>query len=97
MGSWGGLYEGGHGTAYNYVARRKHHQKQCYHGESPHTICHHGWGLLDKGLSTVAYALVQCLVQYIATLQLLHQFSFGAQPSFLHLLMNTFQVADFLV
>jgi hypothetical protein len=62
MGSWGGLYEGGHGVAYNSIARGMHHQKQCYHDESRHTIHHHGLGFLDEALSIVAYALAHCLV-----------------------------------
>jgi hypothetical protein len=62
MRSCGGLYEGGHGVACNSVARGKHHQKQCYHDESRHTICHHGLGFLDEALSVAAYAFVRCLV-----------------------------------
>jgi hypothetical protein len=62
MRSCGGLYEGGHGVACNSVARGKHHQKQCYHDESRHTICHHGLGFLDEALSVAAYAFVHCLV-----------------------------------
>jgi hypothetical protein len=62
MGSWGGLYEGGHGVACNSVARGKYHKKQCYHDESHHTICYHGYGFLYEALFVVAYALVHCLV-----------------------------------
>jgi hypothetical protein len=58
----------------------KHHQKQCYHGESCHTIYHCGWGFLDEGLSVVVYTLVQCPVRCVTFLRLLHQSFFEAQP-----------------
>jgi hypothetical protein len=80
-GKLGGLYEGGHGIAWNSIAEGKRHQKQCYHGESHHTICHHGWGLLDEGLSVVAYALVQCHVRCVAFLRPIHQSFSETQPA----------------
>jgi hypothetical protein len=78
------LYEGGHGVACNSVARGEVSSKAIYHGESRHTIRHHGWGLLDKGLSVVAYALAQCLVRCVAFLRQLRQSFSRAQRAEAH-------------
>jgi hypothetical protein len=62
IGRCGGLYEGGHGVACNFLARGKQHQKQYYHDENRHTIRHHSLGFPDEALAAVAYALARCLV-----------------------------------
>jgi hypothetical protein len=41
MGSWGGLYDGGHGVACNYADKEKHHQKKNLHDGNHHTTHHH--------------------------------------------------------
>jgi hypothetical protein len=92
MGSWGGLYEGGHGVACNSVARWKHHQKQCYHDESHHTIRHNGLGFLDEALFDVTH-LFGCFINLFLELSQ----SKHLLPSSLHLLMNSFYIPDFLV